>query len=166
METIPMNKLSLEGREKQENKGDTPADTKPSISGSNNVFSLHSGSLYVGDLHPDVDEQMLSEIFNPVGPVSSIRVCRDMHSHQSLGYAYVNFQQHADAELALETMNFTMIKDRPCRIMWSHPDTLLRNSGLGNIIIKNLDSSVDSKSLHDIFSTFGNILSCKVSTRP
>jgi polyadenylate-binding protein len=127
---------------------------------------FHSASLYVGDLAPDVSEGLLFEIFNAVGPVASIRVCRDTVTRRSLGYAYVNFHNVADAERALDTMNFTLIKNQPCRIMWSQRDPALRRSAVGNIFVKNLSSQVDHKALYDTFSLFGNIMSCKLITDP
>jgi polyadenylate-binding protein len=65
---------------------------------------------------------MLFEIFNQIGPVASIRVCRDAVTRRSLGYAYVNYHDASDCEKAMDALNFSIIKGHACRIMWSQRD--------------------------------------------
>jgi len=141
-----------------------PAANVAAVPASNAQMGQYPmASLYVGDLHPNVTESMLYHKFAAAGPVLSIRVCRDAITRRSLGYAYVNFQQPADAERALDTMNFDVLNNKPIRIMWSQRDPTIRRSGAGNIFIKNLDQHIDTKSIYDTFSMFGSILSCKIA---
>ncbi|KAL9385961.1 hypothetical protein Peur_022971 [Populus x canadensis] len=121
-------------------------------------------SLYVGDLDFNVTDSQLYDVFNQVGQVVSVRVCRDLSTRRSLGYGYVNYTNPQDAARALDVLNFTPLNNKPIRIMYSHRDPSIRKSGMANIFIKNLDKGIDHKALHDTFSSFGNILSCKVAT--
>ncbi|KAL2835310.1 hypothetical protein BJY01DRAFT_252777 [Aspergillus pseudoustus] len=134
-----------------------------SVEAPANTSQPHSASLYVGELDPSVTEAMLYELFSSIGQVASIRVCRDAVTRRSLGYAYVNYNDTTHGERALDELNYTLIKGKPCRIMWSQRDPALRKTGQGNVFIKNLDNAIDNKALHDTFAAFGNILSCKVA---
>ena len=157
---INTNIAQFEGSQDPDSVVQTPSSAVP---GGPGAGPGHSASLYVGELDTSVTEAMLFELFSSIGQVASIRVCRDAVTRKSLGYAYVNYNNTADGERALEELNYTLIKGLPCRIMWSQRDPALRKTGQGNVFIKNLDTAIDNKALHDTFIAFGNILSCKVA---
>ncbi|XP_010527159.1 PREDICTED: polyadenylate-binding protein 4-like, partial [Tarenaya hassleriana] len=121
-------------------------------------------SLYVGDLELNVTDSQLYDYFNQVGQVVSVRVCRDAVTQNSLGYGYVNYSNSHDADRATKELNFSYLNGKMIRVTYSSRDSSFRRSGIGNLFVKNLDKSIDNKTLHDTFSEFGNIVSCKVAT--
>ncbi|GMH31398.1 hypothetical protein Nepgr_033241 [Nepenthes gracilis] len=60
--------------------------------------------------------------------------------------------------------NILLYYGKTIRIMYSRRDPTIRKSETGIIFVKNLDKANDNKALHDAFSAFGNILSCKIAT--
>jgi len=143
-----------------------PNGLETAAGGGAGVNQFGTTSLYVGDLDFSVTDSQLYDLFNQAGQVVSVRVCRDMSTRRSLGYGYVNYNNPQDAARALDLLNFTPLNGKTIRVMYSHRDPSIRKSGAANIFIKNLDKAIDNKALHDTFSTFGNILSCKIATDP
>jgi len=136
----------------------------PAVSGGGAAQQHVPTALYVGDLETTVTDMQVYDLFVQLGPVVSVRVCRNSLTGGSLGYCFVNYDKLQDAARAIEVLNFTPLNGKAIRIMYSHRDPSVRKSGSGNIFIKNLDKAIDQKALHDTFSAFGNILSCKIAT--
>jgi len=126
-------------------------------------------SLYVGDLQPDVLDEDLYNAFSKFGTVTSVYICRDTYTRNSLGYGYVNFapQEHENARKAIEELNYQAIKGRPMRIMWVRRDPTLRKTGKGNVFVKNLAEDISVRDLYEVFKdNVGPVMSCRVARDP
>jgi len=121
MPAVPQQQpITQQAPQQQTGGAATGATAAPAAGGANpapqTTGGYQSASLFVGDLHPDVTESFLFDIFKNVGSVASIRVCRDHMNRQSLGYAYVNYHNVGDAERALEIHNFHVMKGKPAAL--------------------------------------------------
>lgn len=117
-------------------------------------------SLYVGNLHPECTEATLYQKFVPFGKILNVHICRS-GSDRSLGYGYVNFMKMSDAESALTTLNYDLVKGQPIRLMWVKKKSATFNLS-ANLFVKNIHENIKEKTLHDIFSSYGTILSLKI----
>jgi len=114
----------------------TPA-VAPVVTAASHGFPTFA-SLWVGDLDPNITETQLCELFQEYGQISTIKLCKDNVTHQSLCYAYVNFYNAEDAERARLALNHKMLGKREMRIMKSQRDPSVRRQNVGNLFVKNL----------------------------
>nr|XP_043616404.1 polyadenylate-binding protein 2-like [Erigeron canadensis] len=133
----------------------TPPSLPPLL---DNLFPL-----YAGNLHPNVTEGDLYTLFSTIGPVHSVRLCRDRSTGKSLRYGYVNFYLPSNAVAALRDLNHSELRGKPIRVMWVEKDPTIRNNEIGNLFVKNLDLKVNEGKLEEIFGVFGWIRSCKIA---
>lgn len=65
---------------------------------------------------------------------------------------------------ALKCLNHTLMKGKPIRVMWNERDPVARKNNNGNLFVKNLDKSITSLLLEEVFSKYGSVVSCKVAS--
>jgi RNA recognition motif-containing protein len=71
----------------------------------NDQFKFLTMNIYVGNLSYEVDENDLTEVFEPYGTVSSSRVITDKFSGKSKGFGFVTMENQEEAKLAIKELN-------------------------------------------------------------
>ncbi|KAJ1924557.1 E3 ubiquitin-protein ligase pub1 [Tieghemiomyces parasiticus] len=76
--------------------------------------------IFVGDLSPEVNDQILQKAFMEFGNMSDARVMWDAKSGKTRGFGFVAYRDRADAERAIEAMNGQPIGSRSVRVNWAN----------------------------------------------
>ncbi|GAA5897601.1 uncharacterized protein JCM6883_006751 [Sporobolomyces salmoneus] len=76
--------------------------------------------LFVGDLSPEVNDQVLTKAFQVFGSLSDCRVMWDMNTGKSRGYGFLAFRDRTDAEQAIAAMNGEYLGSRAIRCNWAN----------------------------------------------
>lgn len=79
--------------------------------------------VFVGDLSPEVNDEVLQKAFSAFGTLSDARVMWDMNSGKSRGYGFLAFRDKTDAEQAIATMNGEWLGSRAIRVNWANQKT-------------------------------------------
>ena len=77
--------------------------------------------LFVGNLPYNVTEAELREHFSAVGPLSYLSLPTDRESGQLRGFAFVEFNDRAQAEEAIRRFNNQLFKGRPLAVNEARP---------------------------------------------
>jgi len=130
--------------------------------GITQVFERNQeATLYIGNVDPKIDEEILWELMVQSGPVASVHLPKDKITQQHMGYGFIEFKNEEDADYAIKILNMIKLFGKPIRLNKSSRDKRVNEVG-ANLFIGNLGEEVDEKTLYDTFAAFGLLLFAKV----
>ncbi|PRW57019.1 U2 snRNP-associated SURP motif-containing -like isoform X1 [Chlorella sorokiniana] len=115
-------KREQEEREARKEAGlPPPPEEMPPMRGSHDSGDPFSTNLFIGNLAPDVDEQILMREFGRFGPIGSVKVMwpRDEEQRRrGRNTGFVSFMKRDDAEKAMEALDGVEIHEMAISIGW------------------------------------------------
>nr|XP_043899455.1 ELAV-like protein 1 isoform X1 [Solea senegalensis] len=117
-------------------------------------------NLIVNYLPQSMSQDELRSLFSSVGEVESAKLIRDKVAGHSLGYGFVNFVNHIDAERAINTLNGLRLQSKTIKVSFARPssDTIKD----ANLYISGLPRTLSQPELEDMFARFGRIINSRV----
>ncbi|CAH0485924.1 unnamed protein product [Peronospora farinosa] len=141
--------------------------------GGRRIESLEDHSIFVGDLAPDVTDELLLSTFNArFSSVRGAKVVMDPVTRMSKGFGFVRFGGKNEADQALQTMNGVYCSSRPMRVSVATERnktrqqmgfTMGEEEGANTtVFVGGLDPLTTEEELRSRFGVLGEIVSIKV----
>lgn len=122
--------------------------------GTGRVDESAAYCLFVGNLSPDVSDDQLLTAFQQFGSCVSAKCAKDPVTNKTQGFAFVSFQQRADAAAAMESMDGQVLNNRPLRVEWAKGKTNAATRaaalGLPDVGVSSMPPSRTGASLDDL----------------
>ena len=125
-------------------------------------------TLYVSELDPRVNEEILAELFIQCAQISNVHLPVDKLSRSHQGFGFVELKKVEDTDYCIKVLNFVKLFGKSIRINRAQPashEIKEVNDELAYIYVGNLDDSVDDRILNEIFGQFGIVRELKTSDR-
>ncbi|KAI8915660.1 mRNA binding post-transcriptional regulator [Gorgonomyces haynaldii] len=135
-----------------------------------NWSMLGDHAIFVGDLSPNVTDEVLLSFFQQHYPSArSAKVVVDHNTHVSKGYGFVRFDSFEEQQHALVHMQGQVLQNRPLRVSLAtarhrtHSQTPSNNDpNCTTVFVGGLPSHVTEPELTALFSSFGTIVYTKI----
>lgn len=121
-------------------------------------------TIYVGNLDQQCNEELLWELFLQAGPVQGVFIPKDRVSGMHTGYGFVEFKTELDADYAIKIMSMIKLFGKPIKVNKASQDKKSLDVG-ANVFVGNLDPDVDERTLFEVFSQFGTVISAPTLMR-
>ncbi|KAL6855889.1 hypothetical protein ACP4OV_018691 [Aristida adscensionis] len=116
-------------------------------------------SVYVGNVHVRVTEELLQGVFQSVGLVEGCKLIRKEKS----SYGFVDYYERRSAALAIVTLNGRQIFGQPIRVNWAYTSGQREDTtGHFNIFVGDLSPEVTDSALFAFFSGYGSCSDARV----
>ncbi len=124
-------------------------------------------TLYVGNLHPSVTEELMLTLFGQIGPVKGCKIIREPGGGDP--YCFVEFTDHRAASAALTAMNRRRCLDKEMKVNWATSSNQATATGgkvdtsqHHHIFVGDLSPEIETETLRSAFAPFGEISDCRV----
>nr|XP_031536877.1 RNA-binding motif protein, X chromosome-like [Vicugna pacos] len=79
------------------------------------------GKLFIGGLNPETDEKTLETAFGKYGRITEVLLMKDRETSKSRGFAFVTFENPADAKAAARDMNGKSLDGKAIKVAQGLP---------------------------------------------
>jgi|UniRef100_A0A2N9I6I8 nucleolysin TIA-1/TIAR len=116
-------------------------------------------SVYVGNIHPNVTEPLLQEVFATAGPLEGCKLIRKDKS----SYGFVDYFDRRSATVAIVTLNGRHLLGQPIKVNWAYASSQREDtSGHFNVFVGDLSPEVTDATLYACFSVYPSCSDARV----